>query len=110
MDNVLDMVIMNLCLDLADPCLGHRPRVYMSTTCLMSVHDHCTAVMDFSFHEMDYNTLYPTGKDRLNISSFPYDKTLWSLYSSRPFCYAGSLLRNLVSDCNLMVDLLSTSP
>ena len=37
MDNVLDMVIMNLCLDLADPCLGHRPRLYMSTTCLMSV-------------------------------------------------------------------------
>ncbi|KAF3556324.1 hypothetical protein F2Q69_00012028 [Brassica cretica] len=40
---------------------------------------------------MDYNTLYPTGKDRLNISSYPYDKTLWSLYSSRPFCYARSL-------------------
>ncbi|KAL0833490.1 hypothetical protein Bca101_085379 [Brassica carinata] len=29
MDNVLDMVIMNLCLDLANPCLGHRPRLYI---------------------------------------------------------------------------------
>jgi len=53
--------------------------------------------MDFGFHElMDYNTLYPTGKDRLNISSYPYEKkTLWSLYSSKPFCYAGSL-RDLI--------------
>ncbi|KAF3556321.1 hypothetical protein F2Q69_00012027 [Brassica cretica] len=38
---------------------------------------------------------FALGKDRLNISSYPYDKTLWILYSSRPFCYARSL-RDLI--------------
>ncbi|KAF3484881.1 hypothetical protein F2Q69_00056459 [Brassica cretica] len=36
MDNVLNMVIMNLCLDLADPCLDHRPCLYIRNT-LMDV-------------------------------------------------------------------------